>query len=162
MKKCYECGETKPLESFIKNVACRDGWAGKCKTCAKQYSAKWAAQNPKAGKSWRAKNPDRKRLHDRSSKLKALYGINVDQYDKMVYDQGGRCLVCKEIPLSKKGKVGLHVDHDHLSGRIRGLLCHGCNVALGHLKENEDIVRNLLSYIQKHVKETVTDAQPVD
>lgn len=64
----------------------------------------------------------------------------------MVQRQGGRCAICKEIPEVGRGK-GFHVDHDHVTNQIRGLLCHHCNVGLGHFKENPALLQAALSYL---------------
>lgn len=79
--------------------------------------------------------------------LKTRFGLTVEEYDRMWEVQDGRCAVC---PRELESGYKTHVDHDHETGTVRGLLCMQCNTSLGKLKEDEEIVRNLLSYIQKH------------
>lgn len=180
MKKCNECGEMKPQDAFSLGSTYRGGRNPVCKICKQEYGRQWRKDNneksrggakkqrekhPHRAKEWKEKNP----VYDRewkaknqdklmSNRLKNKYGITSEQYDQMVVDQGGRCAVCLEIPLGRKGHSKLNVDHDHLSGVVRGLLCGKCNMALGLLRENTDIMLNLVAYTQKHVKETATDA----
>lgn len=57
------------------------------------------------------------------------YGIDLAHYDMLLAEQGGCCAICRRPPKRKR----LVVDHDHVTGAVRGLLCVGCNIALGHL-----------------------------
>lgn len=181
MKKCYKCGEIKSLDLFHRSEDRKDGRTSRCKSCSNTYKREhaktnasklneygrlWRSTNKKKSseysKKWRSKNPEKVKEQDRRHHLRTEYGLTPDQYDEMVSNQGGRCLVCLEIPMGKRGYSTLHVDHCHLTGRVRGLLCGRCNTALGSLRESEEITQNLVWYIQKHVKETETDAQSSD
>ena len=80
----------------------------------------------------------RKKLSGRLKK----YNISHDQYMNMCSAQAGRCLICKtEYP-------DLSIDHDHATGKIRGLLCRYCNSALGFAKDDIDILLNAIIYLQ--------------
>lgn len=81
----------------------------------------------------------------RNSKLKAAYGISQHDYRKMLWRQGGLCLGCDYRPPPGKH---LHVDHNHKTGAIRWLLCSNCNTALGLLKDNLTILRNLINLLE--------------
>jgi hypothetical protein len=70
------------------------------------------------------------------------YGLTQDDYDQMVRNQGGLCLICEE---SKK----LFVDHCHREGRVRGLLCGQCNTAIGMLGEDLRRIRRALQYVEE-------------
>ena len=99
-------------------------------------------------KAWRNDNKDR----IRGNLLKRKYGITFEQYKEMFEKQDGKCAVC-EAPgalLNQYGKVGLHVDHNHVTGQVRQLLCSNCNTALGLLKESPDTIRKLLSYVERN------------
>lgn len=65
--------------------------------------------------------------------LRKAYGITPAQYEDMSKEQGGVCLVCRGV--NEDGER-LHVDHDHETGKVRGLLCNRCNVALGYAGDN--------------------------
>ena len=78
------------------------------------------------------------------SRIVRTYGITLEQYDQMLLDQNGLCAVCHE--LCRSGKK-LSIDHNHDSGVVRGLLCSGCNLALGSLMERAANARSLADYI---------------
>ena len=73
------------------------------------------------------------------------YGLTTKQYIKMHEDQDYKCAICKKEP---SGKFGLVVDHNHETDRIRGLLCSPCNKALGHVREDVQVLKNAIRYIQ--------------
>ena len=79
---------------------------------------------------------------ERVGQLRRKYGITNEEYDEMFKKQDGRCLVCGET----SDKV-LCVDHDHKTGRVRGLLCYRCNTALGHLRDDPEIIMKLYEYM---------------
>lgn len=75
-----------------------------------------------------------------------LYGLDPAEYERMFTEQRGLCAICGETPSNVRG---FHVDHDHDTGHVRGLLCHGCNVALGHLREDVARMRSMIEYVQR-------------
>ncbi len=89
-------------------------------------------------------------LNHKIRHLIKTYGITLEQYISMYDRQEGRCgnLGC-ENELNLK-KASTHVDHDHKTGKVRSLLCSGCNAALGFLKENTNRANGLANYISKH------------
>lgn len=90
----------------------------------REYNARWHREN-------RANNP----LRVRATHLKSLYGITLDTYAQLLAAQGGTCAACDRHPDGERHKV-LHVDHDHKTGAIRGLLCSRCNTALGLVEDD--------------------------
>lgn len=93
----------------------------------------------------------------RPQNLMRFYGITVEQFDAMLVEQGGVCKVCSG-PAMGKGRY--HVDHDHETGLVRGLLCHKCNVALGMVRDSISHLQALIDYLGAHVN-SVTRAFPV-
>lgn len=79
---------------------------------------------------------------NRDASLLNKYGITLDTYNQLVKDQNDSCAICYEIPEK------LFVDHDHSTGRIRGLLCMKCNSALGLFKDKQSNLVNAISYLQ--------------
>jgi hypothetical protein len=71
----------------------------------------------------------------RRSGYKRKYGITVEEYDAMLRDQGGHCAICDAVVYDRTGRR-LAVDHDHATGRVRGLLCYRCNALIDHLSED--------------------------
>ena len=108
--------------------------------------AKWFAMNPKKRNEWATRwqknNREKYKGIKRKAMLKANYGIAPEQFDAMAASQGFACAICKIVP-----NKTLHVDHDHKTGRVRGLLCAQCNSAIGLLKENTEFLARAISYL---------------
>lgn len=81
----------------------------------------------------------------RSSNYKTLYGISLQEYNQMLREQGGKCKICG-TPHTELGR-GLYVDHCHLTGEVRGLLCQACNVALGLFKDSTKVLEQAIRYL---------------
>lgn len=81
----------------------------------------------------------------RAKWLKHKYGITQADYDALLTAQNGLCAVCRKPEVIKDRP--LRVDHDHKTGRVRGLLCHHCNVALGHFKDDPQLLRAAMEYL---------------
>lgn len=94
-----------------------------------------------------AKNPKYGVARDRLSRL----GVTPEQYDSMHKDQNGLCAVChKPESATRRGVVkSLAVDHCHVTGKIRGLLCQRCNIALGMLGDDAAVIASLASYVTR-------------
>jgi hypothetical protein len=75
--------------------------------------------------------------------LKRAYGIDLVTYEAMVKEQEGLCAICQKEPLV------LHVDHDHESNRVRGLLCGSCNRAIGLLQESPETLQHAIEYLKR-------------
>ena len=73
------------------------------------------------------------------------YGITLEQYSVMLAEQEGKCALCLNFP--KKNKLA--VDHNHLTGRNRGLLCVRCNVILGQVEQNPELFHRMFQYLNK-------------
>jgi Recombination endonuclease VII len=112
-------------------------WDGKyvkhCMECNREYERKYR------------KSPETK-LITRNSNLKQKFGIDIEQFEEMKRAQGNACAICKQEPQNERELV---VDHNHLTGEIRGLLCYSCNSAIGHLKENPDLFMEAYEYMER-------------
>lgn len=131
MKICSKCKKEKNHWEFSINNN-RDGLAMTCNECVRIYylqNRKQYAEN----KLWRR------------------YGITKIQYKLMLKSQNEVCAICGKMETKKQhGKVQiLSVDHDHITGRIRGLLCFDCNTKLGTL-ENKDWLRKAKRYLEEY------------
>lgn len=82
------------------------------------------------------------------------YGIGVAEYDARLAVQGGVCALC--FAAKPGGRGSFHVDHDHVTGTIRGILCHGCNTALGLLKDDPALLRRAAEYVEASIEQEVT------
>lgn len=87
-------------------------------------------------------------------RLKKLYGIGLTDFNRMLAAQGGLCAICRQPPTEKLnqhiGVRGLHVDHDHATGAVRGLLCTNCNGSLGKMKDSPELLRAAADYLEFH------------
>lgn len=77
--------------------------------------------------------------------LSKLYGMTEDSYEAMLAAQGNRCAVCSNLFTATP-----HVDHSHKTGKVRGLLCGGCNTGLGLFKDNPDVLRAAVRYLARN------------
>src|SRR4051812_36828660 len=169
MKRCVKCGVMKSLAEFYAERSARDGRRNDCKACNLAAKAARHAANPAPGreraKQWNRDNAERyaarmeqyrqsgkKKVADRKSHLKRTFGLTVEQYDEMLAAQGGGCAICRCPP---REDSSLHVDHDHRTGRVRGILCFRCNNAIGDLDESIDTVRAALDYLVHHQEQWV-------
>lgn len=84
------------------------------------------------------------KVRDRfASNLRSRYGITREDYERMLAAQDGKCVICGSTER-------LHLDHCHRSNQVRGILCRGCNMALGHVKEDVEILRRAIDYLEKY------------
>lgn len=133
-KRCNRCGETKPLDSFHRMSASPDGRQYKCKPCGNAI-----------GRAWEAKNIDRVRELRRRGDIRR-YGIEPEDYDRILKQQGGKCAICGGGEL--RPGDSLHIDHCHESHIVRGLLCGNCNRGLGMFKDNIDLLLTAIGYLE--------------
>ena len=124
-KWCPDCDRVKPLEEFPRNRNTPNGRAVYCKPC---HNARGRAALEKVGGA-------------RTYHLKRRYGVTAAEVEAMVAAQGGRCAVCREAPAE-------HVDHDHRTGRVRGVLCFNCNGGLGQFRDRDDLMARAIAYLQ--------------
>jgi hypothetical protein len=78
------------------------------------------------------------------------YGLESSDYHRMLHEQGGLCAICREVGAAGRGILRkLAVDHCHATGRVRGLLCHRCNGALGMMLDNVDVMKRAVVYLER-------------
>ncbi len=91
----------------------------------------------------------RKKAWYREYWLKKNYGITQADFLRMLAEQNGGCDICAR-PDGDGYKEKLHVDHNHTTGKVRGLLCYFCNAGLGNFMENEARLAKAVEYLRKH------------
>jgi hypothetical protein len=108
----------------------------------------WSLKNPEkqreATQRWWRENPDR----IKDTILRSKYGISLERYNQILQEQGGGCGICGGPP--QGGRGGYHVDHNHETGVVRGILCGHCNLLLGHAKESLDVLTKAQAYLIKY------------
>ena len=95
---------------------------------------------------------ERAREETRKKRYVKAYKMTVVEYDQLVIIQASACAICRRPPTGKS----LFIDHDHRSGRVRGLVCHRCNIMLGVAQDNATVLRNAATYL-----DGVVDAGPL-
>ena len=113
----------------------------------KSYSESHPGLRKVLTKKWKQENPERYRYLTNSGKLKWKYGITTKERDEMFVKQGSKCKICGI--LAPRGKRPWHIDHDHSTGKVRGILCHCCNLMLGGAKDNIETLRSAISYLKE-------------
>jgi len=124
----------------IKYRECKRIWAKTeaQKKYRKEYMRLWREKNKNKYNAWArdyySKNKDKWKSRKREYRLVRMYNITTEEYNNMFEKQKGTCYICGKEPVShaknKNSKV-LHIDHNHETGKVRGLLCSKCNGALG-------------------------------
>lgn len=98
-------------------------------------------KHKQASKLWTEKNKDRVE----NTRLLRKFNITLKDYNKMFEGQQGCCAICKKHQLEFKTK--LHVDHCHITGKVRGLLCYNCNRALGLFQDDLTVLKESVNYL---------------
>ena len=139
IKFCKSCRIEKPLAEFYKSTKVKGGEKyytdSLCKSCK-------AIKN----KTWFKANREKANRYNVKSKLKLRYNISTNEYDAMIVKQNNLCAICNQ---SQKRR-NLAVDHCHKTNKVRGLLCDKCNLALGLINENLNVVDAIKSYLILH------------
>lgn len=133
-KRCSKCHEIKPASEFYRNHILFSGLDSRCKMCSPGI--------------YRPADPQKRRERH----LKSAYGYSLEQYQKMLLAQQGCCAICNQPP--KPGERPLAIDHDHATGKARGLLCFRCNANLGLVEKGKwkqkHFIGPALEYLQNH------------
>lgn len=136
-KRCPNCGKVKLFHDFSPHLSAKSKLAYHCRAC------RLAANRRKYAES--AEVRDQVRFNH---KLKT-YGITREQYEAMLTEQGGLCAICRQVPTNSKGFA---VDHDHDTGKVRGLLCGTCNSGIAHLQDNPQLLEEAAAYLRRYGK----------
>lgn len=79
--------------------------------------------------------------------ISRLYNLTIDEYNKKLQNQNNECFICKKELTTRKYTA---IDHCHISGKVRGILCRECNLALGLVKEDTNILKSMITYLEQH------------
>lgn len=179
---CSKCKEMKPVEEFRKSKRVADGYNRHCNACQLSYVEKWQSQHVpleskrcstcKEVKTIDLFNRDRNTKNGYTSRCKQClianakskeyfldmhrrrtYGITSADYDRMERNQNGKCAICR-------AKGNLHIDHCHTTGKVRGLLCCRCNLAIGSFRDDPHIVRQAAIYLEHHLSPESSVSSP--
>ncbi len=133
-KECIKCGKIKYLARFNVHKTASDGHRNICKKCQNIYS-----QN----------HHKKKKIALRNHNLEK-FGLTHDDYLQMFENQDGKCAICQTDDPGK-GLKNFNIDHDHNTGKNRALLCRHCNTALGGFKDDPNLLRKAIDYLESFI-----------
>lgn len=140
IKGCTKCNMMKSVSLFRKNSSRKDGLQAYCVDCTKKMSKLYLEKN-------------REKLRRKQYKInmqKYWPGLNKNEahkeYVKLTKLQAHKCAIC----CGNSGVRRLHIDHDHNTGKVRGLLCGKCNRALGYLNDNKELLQKAIAYLENN------------
>lgn len=166
MRTCKDCNQSLPLSSFYlnKQTSKKTGttttyYYTRCKQCIKPHTAKLPSRQPQVRneymQGWRDKNSDKLYDRNRNGYLLKRYGMTAEEYSTLREHQNYRCLICdthedEVLSVGKHSHTKLYVDHDHNTGKVRGLLCQSCNTLLGTAKDNISLLYKSIEYLERN------------
>lgn len=158
-RRCYKCGEIKLLTDFVPDRSKASGYRYLCRICKRATGKEYESRPEiKARRQQQEKTRIRKPreaypynpAQRRRNRLRKLYGITQEDFNRLAEQQNGVCAICGEPPPQNKKLNRLYVDHNHETGQVRGLLCNNCNTAIGQLRDSLDIVLKAAAYLRRH------------
>jgi hypothetical protein len=128
--RCSSCKEHKDPTEFRSNTSSKTGRHNECRPCDSASHARYYQRNKRKVTS---------------ATLQRKYGITIEEYERMEEEQGFACALCRSPESIEERRLA--VDHDHNTGRVRGLLCFKCNTALGRVADTEQKLESLILYL---------------
>lgn len=131
LKRCSRCELFLPHNDYNKN---RNKLRPECRDCRNRDE-----------KPYRIAHKEQIALAMRKTKLKWKFGMTLEAYEKRYKEQSDCCLLCNRN--RSEFKIALSVDHDHKTGKVRGLLCHDCNTGLGKFRDSAELLNKAAQYL---------------
>jgi hypothetical protein len=141
---CSMCNQEKDISLFCKVTSPKNRNKSRCRKCLKESFDKY-----------------RTKEYYRRSNLKKNYGISVEEYNQLLISQGGKCKICESPNPKSKRYENFCVDHDHRTGKIRGLLCTSCNRMIGLVHDDIESLERAIRYLAsfKIMNEVIAEAK---
>jgi hypothetical protein len=139
-KPCVICKEVKPLDEFGPDTNRADGRKRQCRPCVAATMRVWNANHQRSV---------------RATKMKRNFGISIEEYEALYQRANGCCEICGvAVPShldndAKKLAAKVAIDHDHTTGRVRGLLCGPCNCSIGYMLDDPTRLRAAADYLER-------------
>jgi hypothetical protein len=136
---CNKCKVTKPKSEFFKESKFTRGYRYSCKDCeAPRY------------KKYREDNKEKVNNNRLKWNRKKSYNFPPELFEARFDEQNKSCAICKSP--NAGGRGAFHADHNHETNQPRGVLCHNCNVALGNFKDNPELLKTAIEYLEKYME----------
>jgi len=178
MKKCNTCKKLLSTVNFGVHRRAKDGFNHTCKKCLKIYRDKnktkrssYDKENYKSNRTKKVlyqknyykcnrsdilayqeavRNKDSYKLYSYACGINRLYNVSTSFIQSLMDKQKGCCDICNESLVNPWSTSRYHIDHNHITGEVRGLLCSGCNSGIGMLKEDINNLQSAIEYLIKH------------
>lgn len=139
LKTCNLCHVAQPRENFYRKQHAPDVLDYACKECVKDRRRRHYQENPEYYQQYR--DNVQRYVH-----LRRTYGVEQPTYERFLKDQGGVCAICESPPAELRQ---LQLDHDHKTGKPRGLLCARCNTMLKYFGDRPEGLQRVMEYVQR-------------
>lgn len=143
-KKCFRCEGIHSLFEFSVDKSKKDGRSIYCRNCRRKIGRNVRALPDHNAK--KRKNAHRYKDYNRNYMLKQRYGITMEDFNNIFKAQNQSCKICGSEKSDGRNFV---VDHSHKTGKIRGILCNLCNIVLGSLREDLELIKKIEIYLSK-------------
>lgn len=149
-KICSKCDQDKPISDFHFRKISDNSRFGYCKPCRLAKDAGYRRSNPvlihRINRKSAKKCVTPERVRNRN--LKNRFGLSIDDYNRMLQQQNNCCAICQTT--TPRGRFNSFcIDHDHKTGRVRGLLCFKCNLGLGNFNDQTELLLKAKDYLEK-------------
>lgn len=156
-KRCVDCNAVMPYTGYFRGKRCKacaekadklavDNWY---KNLSPERKSKKRKQLAEYAREWRKNHPEQ----SASNWLKKQYGITFSDFKSIYEEQQGKCAMCFcSLPtnlLDSQERKKIHVDHDHKTGKVRGILCPRCNMGIGIFNDSIDTLKLAIAYLEK-------------
>lgn len=136
---CNVCGQEKLVENFPKSSDRSRGFRQPCKICLQEKR-----------RNKRKVETSEEFFIRKNNKLKKKYNITIEDFQIMLKNQNNKCLICDSLLEIKDLNSNYpHVDHDHSTGKVRGILCMNCNLGLGYFNDSIKLLNKAIIYLQE-------------
>lgn len=149
---CKRCKVEKETTEFAKHH--KHGYQAWCRSCRSDYYKERKEHAAATQKAWRESQTEEER--ERRSEmaynthLRRQFGIDRTEYDELLVSQEDGCAICGRSSSGSSQFKRLVVDHDHTTGKVRGLLCDPCNRGIGLLQDDPSVIQKAIDYLNKH------------
>ena len=139
LKVCFRCGHEKATTEYNKHKPASDGLLPYCKQCYKESHSTATAK-------YHATHKGKIKARNKLQHLLRKYGLTEFEYQSLIIGCNGRCEICGKSEIDTGMPLG--IDHNHLTGKVRGVLCRQCNAGIGSLMDSPSLIREALKYLE--------------